>query len=71
MCCLSEGGERETSTLPGCRWFQRPLHLAVVVGNRPVAETLVREGVCVWVCVWGGGGGGGGGGWGLHAYFRE
>ena len=27
MCCLSEGGERETSTRPGCRWFQRPLSL--------------------------------------------
>ena len=44
------------------------LHLAVVVGNRPVAETLVRERVCVCVCVGGGGGGGGGV---LHAYFRE
>ena len=27
MRCLSEGGERETSTRPGCRWFQRPLSL--------------------------------------------
>ena len=23
MCCLSEGGEKETSTRPGCRWFQK------------------------------------------------